>query len=190
MPEKRTWRLNEIVTLVVLSFGIGVAFWGWTFVYSLSKPLLKPFGLNYLMVGVWFIGGTLIPFLIRRPGAALLGELLAAVVQGFITYWGLTSAIWGLAQGLGAELAFLLFGYRRFDLPVMVLAGLLAAAASYALDFFYSGYFGLAPWIWAVQIVSILASGAVWAGLAAWMIGRGIVRTGAAGGLRAGLDGN
>ncbi len=67
MAERNSWKLNEIVVLVILSIAIGILFWGWTFLQALASPL-KPFGLDYLFAGVWFMGGTLVPYLIRRRG--------------------------------------------------------------------------------------------------------------------------
>ncbi len=188
MAGKKSWKLNEIVVLVVLSVALGVLFWGWTFVDALFSAPLKPFGLNYLLAGVWFMGGTLVAFMIRRPGAALAGEVLAAIIEGFITQWGITAAIWGLVQGLGAEAAFLVTGYKKWNLRTMLLAGALSGALSYILDFFYSQYWSLALWVIPVQFVCAVAGGMLWAGVAAFQIGKGIIKTGAAGNLLSGED--
>ncbi len=129
MRARFSWRLNEIVILLVLAVALGVLFWGWTLLTAFATPL-KGIGLDYLFAGVWLVGGTLIPFLIRKPGAALFGELAAAVVESFITQWGVTAAIWGAVQGLGCELVFALFLYRRWDLPVLLLAGAVSGILS------------------------------------------------------------
>ena len=173
----KMWKLNEIVIALVLAVALGVLWWGWTFFTALMSPL-GSVGLSYLFVGLWFTGGTLVPFLIRKPGAALLGEVAAAFVEGFITQWGISAVIWGLVQGVACELVFALFRYKRYDLIVLVLAGAVAGVFSYALDFFYSHYAGLQLWVIIVQVVSIVISGAILGGLLAYMIGRGIIKTG------------
>lgn len=182
-----SWKLNEIVVLVVLSIAIGVLFWAWTLVSALAKPL-SAIGLDYLLAGVWFVGGTLVAFLIRRPGAALAGELIAAILEGFITQWGITAAIWGLAQGLGVELVFAVTGYKKWNRSTMILAALVSSLFSYALDFFYSQYWTLQAWVWPIQIVSVSVGGIFWAGILAYAIGRGIIRTGVASNLLSGDD--
>ncbi len=187
MAGKFSWKLNEIVVLVILSVALGVLFWGWTFVNALATPLTA-IGLNYLLAGVWFMGGTLVPFLIRRPGAALAGEVIAALLEGFITQWGITAVIWGLVQGAGSELVFAATGYKRWGLKTMLAAGVVAGVFSYILDFFYSQYWTLQAWVWPVQLVSISAGGAFWAGLVALRLGQGIIRTGAAANLLSGDD--
>ncbi|HOV37800.1 MAG TPA: ECF transporter S component [Spirochaetales bacterium] len=188
MAERNSWKLNEIVVLVILSIAIGILFWGWTFLQALASPL-KPLGLDYVFAGVWFMGGTLVPYLIRRRGSALAGEVLAAALEGFITQWGITALIWGLVQGLGSELVFAATKYKRWDQKTLILAGGIAGIFSYILDFFYSQYWTLQPWIWPIQLICIVAGGAFWAGFVAYRIGKGIQKTGVTANLLSGEEG-
>jgi energy-coupling factor transport system substrate-specific component len=173
----KMWKLSEIVILLVLAVALGILWWGWTFFTAVMSPL-GSIGLNYLFVGLWFTGGTLVPYLIRKPGAALLGEVAAAFVESFITQWGITAVLWGLAQGIGCEIVFAATRYRKYNVTMLMLAGALAGVFSYILDFFYSHYAGLQGWVIAVQVASIIVSGAVLGGLLAYLIGRGIIKTG------------
>ncbi len=180
MGTASRWKLRDIVVLAVVAALLGVLWWGWTYAYEFLKgPLgaLHP-GATYLLVGFWFTGGTVIPYLIRRPGAALAGELIAAGVEGLITQWGWTSLLWGLVQGLGAEAAFLVTGYRKWSLWVFVLAGVLSGIFSWVLDFFYSNYLKLDALTWFIQVVTASVSGALLAGVLAWLLGRGLERAG------------
>ena len=80
-----------------------------------------------IFAGPWFIAGVVGGLVVRRPGAALLCEVIAALVSMIPgTKWGATVLVSGIVQGLGAELAFALFGYRVFGLVAAVLAGALA----------------------------------------------------------------
>ncbi len=176
----KSWKIQEIVTVVVVSAALGVLWWGWTFVTGVLSPILSPLNLGYLDVGFWLTGGTLVPFLIRRPGAALAGELIASAVEGLITQWGITALAWGAVQGLGAELVFFaLFRYRRWDLLSLAVAGAVSGVFSWVLDFFYSQYIALAPWVWAVQIGCVIVSGIILAGALSWFVGKGVLATGA-----------
>ncbi len=172
------WKLREITLVAVLSIALGVIWWGWTFIYNFFDPFLKPFGLNYLVVGFWFIGGTLLPYIIRKPGAAIFAESLGGLVEGFITQWGITALLWGAVQGAFAEAIFALFSYKKYGTGVMILAGVSSAIGSYLLDFIYSKYFTLGINIIVVQIFSIIVSGAILGGLLAKMIGDGLKKTG------------
>ena len=62
--------------------------------------------------------------IIRKPGAALFCEAVAATGELIMgSQYGTTVLISGILQGLGAELVFAAFRYKKFNLPVALLAG-------------------------------------------------------------------
>lgn len=148
----------ETVFTAVVSAALGVMFWGWTFVYDIFKPFLKVLGLNYALAGIWIISAILVASIVRRPGIALLAALIAAFVESLFTHWGLISLSSGFAQGLGAEIIFLLFLYRRWDFPVIVLASLTSASMSYITDYYLYDYARLSKTILMIQYFSFLVS--------------------------------
>ena len=148
----------ETVFTAVVSSSLGVLFWGWTFVYDILKPFLKVFGLNYAVAGIWVISAILIASIIRRPGIAIAAALISAFVESLFTHWGLISLSSGLAQGVGAELIFFIFLYKKWDFPVVVLASLSSAALSYLMDYYLYDYGRLSKTIVIVQFSSFLIS--------------------------------
>jgi len=180
MSTASRWKLRDIVVLAFVSALLGVLWWGWTYAYEFVKGPLSAVhpGLNYLLAGFWLAGGTVVPYLIRRPGAALAGELIAAGVETLFTQWGWTALLWGLVQGVGAEAVFFATRYKKWSLWVFVVAGIVSAIFSWALDFFYSNYAKLDPVTWIVQVVVYSVSGAVLAGVLAWVLGRGLEKAG------------
>lgn len=180
MATSSRWKLRDIVVLTVVAALLGVLWMGWTLAYGLLEGPLKALhpGLSYLMVGFWFAGGTVVPYLIRRPGAALGGELAAAAVQSLITQWGWTSLLWGLVQGLGAEVAYLSTGYKKWSLGVFMLAGALSGVFGWVLEFFWFNYSALDALTWLIQVVAASISGAVLAGIVAWLLGQALERAG------------
>ena len=57
--------------------------------------------------------------IIRKPGAALFCETVAATGELIMgSQYGTTVLISGILQGLGAELIFAAFLYKKFNLPV------------------------------------------------------------------------
>jgi energy-coupling factor transport system substrate-specific component len=83
----------------------------------------------------------------------------------------------GLVQGLGAELVFAVFLYRRWGLPTAVLSGAVAGIAL-AINDLILWYPGSAAGFAAVYVVSAILSGAVIAGLLSWIVARNLARTG------------
>ncbi|WP_241154360.1 ECF transporter S component [Staphylospora marina] len=138
-------KLTDILVTVVISVVFGV-------VYKLWGPLyyaVKPFGLHLdqFLYGMWFIAAAVAFLIIRKPGVAVLAEMAAAsgeLIMG--SEWGLETMIYGLVQGLFAELIFALFRYKRYDLPVLFLAAAASTVGSLIMDF-WKGYIDeLAAW--------------------------------------------
>ena len=99
--------------------------------------------------------------IIRKPGAALYTELVAAVVSALIgNQWGgfLTLEA-GLVQGLGAELVFPLFLYRGWWLPVAMLAGA-GAGLGMAINDLILWYAGADAAFAVIYTVSAIVGGA------------------------------
>ena len=185
------WRVVDIVVASVLGVAGGLVFTLWNLVYS---PLTAPIeavlpGLQALVYAVWLFPAVLVGLVIRKPGAALYGELVAAAVSALLGgFWGWTALAWGLVQGLGAELVFAILLYRAWGLVPAILAGVGAGAGMAIMDLtFY--YAGARLEFMGVYAVSAMISGAVIAGLGSWLIVRGLARTGALSRFAAGRQG-
>ena len=175
-----TWRVVDIVVVSVLGVALGVIFWLWSAGYGLVSALTVAFPpIAALYGGGWLIAGVLGALVIRKPGAALCCELIAASVEGLLgTHFGFTVLLSGLVQGLGAELGFALFRYRSFKLPAALLAGCLAGLALGLNDSIVWNIAWAFEWK-LVYVILAMISGAVIAGLVSWLAVRGLARTGA-----------
>lgn len=182
--NRHRWRVVDIVVASVLGVAVGLLFWGWNtvgYAWFGAMDALTP-GLGGIAVGIWLIGGVIGGLVIRKPGAALLVELVAAIVSMLIgNVWGVSTVLSGIVQGLGAELVFAAFAYRRFGLGVAALAGAGAGIAAWVFELF----FGREPNILktfefnAIYLGSIVVSGLVLAGVVGWMLVRALAATGA-----------
>lgn len=181
-PRNLRWRVVDIVVASVIGVASGLIFLLWNVGYLGPSALLEPLlpGLQGLLDGPWLFAGVLGALIIRKPGAAIYTETLAAVVSALVgNQWGgfLTLEA-GLVQGLGAELVFLLFLYRRWNLPVAMLAGV-GAALFGAVNNLILWYAGAGSVFTVVYLISSAVSGAVIAGLLSWLLARGLAATGA-----------
>jgi len=179
-PVGRGWRVVDIVVAAVLGVACGLILWLWNgpgyAVYDAMNAVTP--GLGGLAQGLWLIGGPLGGLIIRRPGAAIFVELVAAAVSMLLgSSWGISTLLYGLAEGIGAELAFLVFAYRRFSWPVAMLSGALAGAAEWASELL-TGNMAKTLTFNTVYLVANMISGAILAGLLAWWLTRGLARTG------------
>lgn len=181
LTSNRSWRVVDIVVAAVLGVATGLIFFGWnTIGYAWFQALdaLTP-GLGGLASGIWFLGGPLGMLVIRKPGAAIFVEVVAAIVSALIgNVWGISTLYSGLAQGLGAEIAFLVFAYRNYRLPVALLSGALSGLGGWMLELFTTPNLPKGLTFNAIYLACNAISGVVLAGLLAWLIVRALAATG------------
>ncbi len=174
------WRTLEVILVANLALVFGLLFLGWGVIWDAAKALeaILP-GLRDLTYGFWFVAAILGAYIVRKPGAALAAETLAALAEFLAgSQWGFTLLISGLVQGGMAELVFALTGYRRYDLPTLMLAGAAAGVGSLVVDYLF-WYSDKTLGVLAVMLVARLISGAVLAGWLGKAIGDGLERAGA-----------
>lgn len=175
------WRVVDLVTAAVLGVAFGAAFLAWGGVYTLLTPLTTAFlPAGGLAAGLFLAPAVVGALIVRRPGAALLTELVAAFVEMALgNQWGATVMISGLLQGLGAELVFALVLWHRWRLGVAVLAGIGAGVVELVAYEWWSYYAGQS-WAFRLAYLGFTAlSGAVIAGLGGWALVRALASTGA-----------
>jgi energy-coupling factor transport system substrate-specific component len=176
------YRTIDLVTITTLGVAFGVVFWGWGKLY---EPLsgLAVFSFppsSALLGGVWLMAGVVGGLIVRRPGAAFATEFIAAAVSTFIvggTQWGFSVFASGFWQGLGAEVIFLLFFYRRYGVVVAALAGALAGAFESLYE--WTSYY--ADWDLGYKLAHLgffALSGAVLAGVGGWALTNALARAG------------
>lgn len=179
-PSRR-WRVVDIVVAGVIGVAAGVVFWAWGQAWTpLSTTLAFLPGLEGLLAGGWLFAGVLGGLIVRRPGAAVYTEVVAAVVSMAVgTQWGILTLVWGLVEGAGAELGFAVTRYRRHGPGTAVLAGALAGTAVALLDTSFSSIAAYDLPARAIYAAAAVISGAVVAGLGSWLAVRALAATGA-----------
>ncbi|MGB9708509.1 MAG: ECF transporter S component [Infirmifilum sp.] len=118
----------ELVFTAAISTVIGAIFLVWSnIVWDATKLIL---GLLFLPIiyGMWFIGATIPAYIIRKPGVALLGEVLASIMEmAYGSQFSSTVLLYGFMQGLLSELTFMATRYKRWGWVTMTLAGAMPA---------------------------------------------------------------
>jgi energy-coupling factor transport system substrate-specific component len=175
------WRVVDIVIASVIGVASGLVFVVWNQASNPLSAVLSPVlpGLQALLGGGWLFAGVLGGLIIRKPGAAIYTELLAAVISTLVgNQWAALTLVSGVVQGLGAEIVFALFLYRNYRLVVALAAGAVAGLAL-AINDLVLWYPGSASEFATIYVVSAIVSGTVLAGLLSWLAMRGLARTGA-----------
>ncbi|MFE9206268.1 ECF transporter S component [Micromonospora sp. NPDC007230] len=135
-PTGNRWRTIDIVIASVLGVAFGVIFWAWGLLWNGPADAI-PLPGRAALYGVWLVPAVLGALIIRKPGAAFFTLTVAALVSVALgSSWGWTLVVQGPLEAAAGELAFALFGYRTYRLPVSLLAATLAGLAAAIYDVF------------------------------------------------------
>ena len=180
MNRAQSWRTVDILVAAAIGVAFGVVFWAWNLVWAAATPVFLAFPPSqYLLYGIWLLPGVLGGLVVRKPGAALFTELVAASASALIgSQWGLDTVVSGALQGGAAELVFAVGRYRSWGPVTAVLAGASAGVAAWLHDMpLYYPELPIADQL--LFLPFMVASAAAVAGAGAWLLWRSLLAAGA-----------
>jgi energy-coupling factor transport system substrate-specific component len=178
LPDTR-WRTRDIVVAAVIGVAFGVVFWAWNLAYAAVDPVFAfaPW-LKDLMYGVWLMPAILAPLIIRKPGAAIFAEMVAAGLSALLgSTWGPDVLLSGFMQGAAAELVFAFTLYRSYAVVTLVLAASASALAAFVHDWVIY-YPATDQTIQLLRAIAMVVSAAVVAAGGSVLLARSLRRTG------------
>ena len=185
--EPTAWRTRDIVVTAIIGVVFGIVFWAWGLAWG---PLDAVFAFwppaKDLMYAVWLVPAVLAPLIIRKPGAALFAEMVAAGVSTlFGSQWGPDTLLSGFVQGAAAELVFAFTLYRSWSVPVLVVAAIASAAGAWIHDWVLY-YADVTPELQVLRGVMMAISAAVIVAGGSLLLARALRRAGVLDGFPAG----
>lgn len=102
VARRLNWRVVDIVVAAVLGVAIGLVFWAWNTTigyawFSAADALTPVSAASPSESGL--LGGVVGGLVIRKPGAALVVEVVAAIVSMLIgNIWGVSTVLEGIAR--------------------------------------------------------------------------------------------
>ena len=181
--EMKAWQLKDIIMMAILGVVFAAVYMA-VFQGGLAiSTALTPFGLaNFgfeIIYGVWFMAATLAAYIIRKPGVALITEMLASAIELLMgNSGGLTVVLTGFIQGLGAEAVFAAFRYKKWDTVSMILAGMASALLIFCYELYYLNYITLSPTLLIGQLAVRFISAALFSGIICRLAGDALAKTG------------
>jgi energy-coupling factor transport system permease protein len=171
------WKLRDVILLVILSIVCGGIYRIWDVVTPFINITWVPG--QGILNGIWWLAAILVPYIVRKPGAALLAEIISAMVELTLgSNWGMGGVLSGVLQGLGAEIGFALFAWKRYDLGTLLLAGALAGVGFSPQWYFQYGGKAYGASVVTLYTIITIISGAVLGGWLPKLIGDALYRAG------------
>ncbi len=128
--------ISDTIFLIVVSVVIGIIWMIYGIFFHAIHPALAALNLTGLVRGIWSISGGFFGLVLRKKYSAFLGNLLPSIVEMSFSIWGIYNLIYGIAEGIAAELVFILFGYSKSGFRTMLIANLASSTVSFIIDLF------------------------------------------------------
>lgn len=111
----KSWKVKEIVIMSVISIVFAVVYLLFTHFGNVLAGMFGPIAYEPIY-GIWFIVSVIAAYMIRKPGAALVSEIIAALVECLLgNPSGPMVIVIGIVQGLGAEAVFLATRWKAYS---------------------------------------------------------------------------
>jgi len=178
--------IKEMVGLASFSVVSGVIFAALSHLVAPTVMLVAGHVGVAMIYGIWFIGGTLPAYILRKRGSAFLGETIASIIELLlVSPYSILLYYYGPAQGLMSEIAFWMGRYKSWSWRTMILAGMLPVVAAYPFDCMVSPFYpacrnpGYPLYLHLAIVSTMLLSGAVFAGILVKIVVDKLVSAGA-----------
>lgn len=176
-------KLKQVLFVAITAVLFGVFYLGMVYAGTFLTGILSPFGLGLLgfepFYGVWFMAAVFITYVIQKPMVGVIAEMLAALLEVLMgNMFGPIIFVSGLIQGLGSELAFAAFGYKKFGYKQTMLAAVGCTVFSYIWTGVRQGYQTFTPGILLAIFVVRLLSSIVFCGFGCKLLGDRLAKAG------------
>ncbi|MDO4483621.1 MAG: ECF transporter S component [Clostridia bacterium] len=196
---KNSWKLKDILLIAICAVLFGVVYLGVTYAGAAVGAALTPFGMTSMgyepFYGIYFMAAAFAAYVIRKPGAGIIAEILAAIIETMMgNFFGPKIILSGFVQGLGIELIFMLTRYKKWDYKTMCISAVICSVMTMIYNLFVSGYIKIAVPVLLLMLAVRLVSAVLIDGLLVKFLGDGLAKAGVlkgyavAGGMQQNLD--
>lgn len=173
----RGWDTRDLLVTAVIGIVFGLVAVPLQWAFTSLEMFTGPIG-SRVLIGIFYTPAFMAVYIIRRPGAALIATVIAALVQAPLNPYGWAVLVMGLTNGVPIELAFLITRYRRYGLPMLLISAAAVGVIGFLGHAISFGYFNLAPVVLIASVVVQIISSALLGGWLAKAMADAIAKTG------------
>lgn len=152
------WKTKEIVTVAMVGAVIGVLFTLMDFAYM---PLSAALGVVFMEItfGFYMLSPFVPMYIVRKPGAAVFGALVAALVNILLgSPYGIQLILANLLEGIAVEIGFAVVTKYEGSFANFVVSGILGAIFVFCRDFIVFYAMSYQSFMLPLMVVRILSS--------------------------------
>ena len=138
MSRLKEWTTRGILLTAVLGIVLGLLSTVVDYAYTTAGAALGPL-LAQTLIGITMFTALFIPFVVRRPLAAIVGMLIIGLVQLPFSPNGILSLVITVIYGPFVEIAFAVTRYRRYGLPMLMITACVVASIGLVIGYVPNG---------------------------------------------------
>ena len=180
IPHKKgglaKWTTRDLLVTAIISIIFAMFLLGVSYVYI---TLIRPLGLlaQTAGLGLWFMPAIFMGYVLRRPGAVLLSQLMIRIILLPISPYGWMEIVGLVVVGIPVELVFWATRYRNYRLPVLMLSGIIGGSVRTIVAWKPYGISELTTEIQIIVVILMIISTAA-AGWLAKLLADAVAKTG------------
>lgn len=151
-----SWSTRDLLVVVVLALVFALItgpILSMAFMVGAGNPLL-----SVAAAAVTTLPSLVAPYILRRPGSALLAQFLMGLIQLPFATLGFFIVVVGLINGVVGEIPFLITRYRNYSLLLLIGSGIFSRVVALGFAFRTMGFSQLSGgWQIGLVITAILA---------------------------------
>ncbi len=192
VPQKKkglaSWKTRDLLVTAVIGIVFGIVLSGAVNLGTVLAAALTPLIGGIFVMPVYVVAGMTALYIIRKPGAAVISELVTGLIMVPFTPFGFIVLPGRLLDGVLYEVPFLVTRYRRWGWMSMMLSAGLAATVLWTIGMFSMGGFNLEPGLIVLLYVGNFVGSAI-GGALAKALADAIAKTGVLAGFAIGQEG-
>ena len=139
------WKTRDIMVTCVIGIVFVIIMAGAMNLGMVLMGIITPPLAAMLVMPISVLTGVMALYIVRRPGAGLLSELVTSIVMAPFTAYGFTTIFSRLTEGLLYEAPFLITRYRKWGwLSLLILTGI-SGMVSFSMAMVHYGGFNFPP---------------------------------------------
>jgi len=179
-----SWNLRDVIlsSLISVLFAVICFATVHSVVFAIT-PLVAPFGFGEFplefVFGIFFFSALFAPYIMQKPGVATIVGTMTGLIQVLMgSAFSATVLVSAFVQGLGAEVVFALFRYKKWNTLTMLLAAANTTIFSFVLAWYRGNWSLLSTEIVATRFGIRLLSAMLISGLVAKFLADRLAKAG------------
>lgn len=176
-------KLKDILMIAITAVLFGLVYLGAVYAGAALTSVLTPLGLGVFgyepFYGIWFMAAVFTTYVIQKPGVGIIAEMLAALLEVLMgNFFGPIVFISGFIQGIGSEIGFAAFRYKKYTMKTTMLSAAGCTVLSFIWTGFRSQYWTFNPAIVLGIFVVRMLSALLICGIGCKLLGDGLAKAG------------